>query len=56
MESEFSYDKVAYPAFTFPLTHPDHLAVMGILNGLDPIDPRHCRVLELGCGSGANLL
>lgn len=56
MESEFSYDKVAYPALTFPLTHPDHLAVMGTLNGLDPVDPQRCRVLELGCGSGANLL
>jgi len=56
MESEFSYDKVAYPAFTFPLTHPDHLAVMGVLSGLNPTDPQKCRVLELGCGSGANLL
>lgn len=56
MDSEFSYDKVAYPAFTFPLTHPDHLAVMGVMNGLEPIDSGACRVLELGCGSGANLL
>lgn len=54
--SEFSYDQVPYPSFTFPQTSPDRLATMAILFGLRPPAPADCRVLEIGCGDGANLL
>jgi SAM-dependent methyltransferase len=50
------YDEVRYPGRPFPQTHPDRLATLGALFGLRPPDPAGCRVLELGCGDGANLL
>jgi cyclopropane fatty-acyl-phospholipid synthase-like methyltransferase len=51
-----SYDLVAYPGYAHPQTHPDRLAVIGSLFGLDPARVTHCRVLELGCGNGSNLV
>jgi SAM-dependent methyltransferase len=50
------YDAVPYPARAFAQTHPDRLATIATLFGLDPPPPAACRVLELGCGEGANLL
>lgn len=50
------YDVVAYPNYTHPQTHPDRLAVIGSLFGLEPRPINHCRVLELGCGNGSNLV
>jgi SAM-dependent methyltransferase len=51
-----SYDLVAYPSYTHPQTHPDRLAAIGSLLGLKPAAVDHCRVLELGCGTGSNLV
>lgn len=51
-----SYDLVEYPSYTHPQTHPDRLAVIGSLFGLQPAPIGQCRVLELGCGNGSNLL
>ncbi|MBK6748574.1 MAG: class I SAM-dependent methyltransferase [Acidobacteria bacterium] len=53
---EFLYDSVPYPSFTFPQTHPDRLASIAAYYGLDAAPPYDCRVLELGCGDGTNLL
>lgn len=50
------YDVVAYPSYTHPQTHPDRLATIGSLFGLEPRPIDHCRVLELGCGDGGNLV
>lgn len=50
-----AYDSVLYPSLAFPQTHPDRLAVMATALGMNPPDVQHCRVLELGCGSGGNL-
>lgn len=50
------YDEVAYPGLAYPDTHPDRLAVMAILHGLSPAPVEHCRVLEVACGEGANLI
>jgi methyltransferase-like protein/spermidine synthase len=52
----FTYDEVPYPSFTFPQTRPDRLATIGAFNGMQPAAPENCRVLELGCGDGTNLL
>jgi methyltransferase-like protein/SAM-dependent methyltransferase len=49
------YDEFPYPSFPFPLTHPDHLAVLATLFGLRPAPPAQARVLELGAASGGNL-
>jgi SAM-dependent methyltransferase len=51
-----AYDTVAYPGFAYPDTHPDRMAVMGMLHGLDPAPVEHCRVLEIGCNEAANLI
>jgi SAM-dependent methyltransferase len=51
-----SYDEIAYPGFPFPETHPDRLYVIGHLLGMDPAPAPRCRVLELGCGDGGNLI
>jgi SAM-dependent methyltransferase len=51
-----SYDAVLYPARPFVQTHPDRLATLATLFGLDAPLPGSCRVLELGCGAGGNLL
>lgn len=51
-----AYDEIAYSKYPFPQSHPDHLATIATLHGLDPPAPAGCRVLELGCGAGANLI
>jgi methyltransferase-like protein/2-polyprenyl-3-methyl-5-hydroxy-6-metoxy-1,4-benzoquinol methylase len=50
------YDEVLYPATTFPRTHPNRLATVGFLRGMEPAPINRCRVLELGCGTGINLI
>ena len=50
------YDLIAYPSYTHPQTHPDRLAVIGTLFGLETAPVERCRVLELGCGNGSNLI
>jgi methyltransferase-like protein/2-polyprenyl-3-methyl-5-hydroxy-6-metoxy-1,4-benzoquinol methylase len=56
MTSPTSYDEIAYPGFPYPQTHPSTLATLGHLYGLDVVPVDHCRVLELGCGDGQNLI
>ena len=50
------YDAVLYPARAFNQTHPDRLATLAALFGVAAAPPGACRVLELGCGAGGNLL
>lgn len=52
----FSYDQVPYFGYPFAQTHPDRLATIASLSGLHPASVHHCRVLELGCGDGGNLV
>ncbi|HVG39514.1 MAG TPA: methyltransferase domain-containing protein, partial [Pyrinomonadaceae bacterium] len=51
-----TYDQVRYPGMAFPQTHPDRLATIAILHGMEPAPVDACRVLELGCGIGGNLI
>ena len=51
-----SYDAVPYESFPYSDTHPERLFTVATLFGLTPAPPARCRVLELGCGSGGNLL
>ena len=39
-----------------PQTHPDRLATLATLFGMAPAPIDRCRVLELGCGDGSNLI
>ncbi|MBV8140463.1 MAG: class I SAM-dependent methyltransferase, partial [Verrucomicrobia bacterium] len=50
------YDEVLYPAAVFPQTHPNRLATVAFLRGMQPAPIHRCRVLELGCGVGANII
>jgi methyltransferase-like protein/SAM-dependent methyltransferase len=50
------YDEVAYPTFPISYTHPDRLATLATHFGMRPAPVERCRVLELGCSTGANLL
>jgi len=50
------YDQVPYPGLSYTPTHPDRLATIAILMGMNPAPVEHCRVLELGCAVGGNLV
>ena len=50
------YDAVFYPGLAYDYTHPDRLATIASLNGLESAPAPRCRVLELGCGAGSNLI
>jgi methyltransferase-like protein/2-polyprenyl-3-methyl-5-hydroxy-6-metoxy-1,4-benzoquinol methylase len=54
--STTSYDDVPYPVYVFPQTHPDRLATIAALLDLNPPPVQRCRVLELGCAAGGNLI
>jgi methyltransferase-like protein len=51
-----TYDELPYVNKAFPQTHPDRLATLAKLFGLKPPDLASCRVLELGCASGDNVI
>jgi methyltransferase-like protein/SAM-dependent methyltransferase len=55
-EASSSYDAVPYSVGAFPQTRPDRLATIATLFGLDPAHPARCRVLELGCAAGGNII
>lgn len=50
-----AYDEVSYPSLPIYYTHPDRLATMATLFGMQPAPVERCRVLELGCFDGVNL-
>jgi SAM-dependent methyltransferase len=50
------YDIVEYPHRPIAQAHPDRFAVVAALHGLEPAPLSTSRVLELGCGSGGNLI
>ena len=51
-----SYDQVPYPRASYRETHPDSLAAIATLFGMDPAPVERCRVLELACAAGGNLI
>lgn len=58
MQTSEPYEAVPYPDFVHPRTNPDTIAAMARLFGATPPSPlrESCRVLELGCGQGGNLI
>jgi len=50
------YDEVPYPSYAFAATHPDRLATVATLLGMQPPPVEDCRVLELGCAGAGNLV
>lgn len=52
----FSYDEMPYTSWAVEASHPDRLATLAVLFGLDPPEVPGSRVLELGCAAGGNLI
>ncbi|MEW4452521.1 class I SAM-dependent methyltransferase [Bremerella sp. JC817] len=55
-DEEYSYDVVPYPSHPFRQSHPERMATVGHLFGLSPAPVGKCRVLEIGCAAGGNLI
>src|SRR4051794_8482790 len=53
---ETSYDEVPYHSRPIYPTHPDCIATVGALMGVPVVPLTRCRVLEIGCAAGGNLL
>ncbi|MBM3982068.1 MAG: methyltransferase domain-containing protein [Planctomycetes bacterium] len=51
-----SYDEVPYDSLPFAQSHPSRLATVATLFGLKPPQVDRCRVLELGCAAGGNII
>jgi SAM-dependent methyltransferase len=56
LQGKNSYDELPYESRPFPQSHPDRLATLGNLFRMSPAPVTRCRVLELGCASGGNLI
>ena len=50
------YDAIGYRTFAQAQVHPDRLAALALLHGIEPVPVECCRVLEIGCGDGGNLV
>jgi len=50
------YDAVAYGAWAQESSHPDRIASLAMMRGLDPPPVKDCRVLEIACATGCNLM
>ncbi len=51
-----AYDDFPYEGYPYPLTHPERLATIASLFAMQPPPAESARVLELGCGTGGNLI
>ncbi|MGH2899721.1 MAG: methyltransferase domain-containing protein, partial [Solirubrobacteraceae bacterium] len=56
MTIEQRYEEVPYPGRPLVQAHPDRLATLARLHGMPAPQPDGSRVLEVGCGDGANLI
>ncbi|HLB50400.1 MAG TPA: class I SAM-dependent methyltransferase [Anaerolineales bacterium] len=51
-----SYDDTPYPLVAHSQTHPARLATLALLHGVKPAPVERCRVLEIGCARGGNII
>lgn len=51
-----SYEEVPYESKPHYPMHPDVLGTLGLLFGMQPAPASRCRVLELGCATGMNVI
>lgn len=56
MADRTSYDEVIYDSQPRYPAHPDSMATMATLLGLQPVSPAKCNYLEIGCANGGHLL
>ena len=50
------HDRIHYPGGAWEHSHPDRIAANARMFGLSPAPVERCRVLELGCGAGGNIV
>jgi len=55
-DSATSYDEVPYASFPFVQSHPNRLATVATIFGMQPPPIETARILELGCASGGNII
>src|ERR1051325_5599002 len=55
-ENQTSYDVIPYQSDPFPQTHPNVLATLAALFGMETTPIEKCRVLEIACAGGGNLI
>jgi methyltransferase-like protein len=53
---QMSYDELPYTCSAMPYAQPDRLATLATLFGMTPPAVATCRVLELGCCDGSNII
>ena len=53
---EITYDEVPYESNIVAGTHPEHLRAIATLFGIESAPAEACRVLEIGCSDGSNLM
>jgi len=51
-----TYDQIVYANRPYAQTHPDHLAVLGLLHGMHPPPVDRARVLDVGASEGGNII
>ena len=56
MTTASTYDEVPYEGYPVPHSHPDRLKTIAKLFGLESPEVETARILELGCGTGANII
>ena len=49
-------ERIHYPGGAWEHSHPDRIAANARMHGMRPAPVERCRVLELGCGAGRNLV
>lgn len=53
---DISYDDIPYPDLCYRATHPGRLAAVAGLLDVQTVPVQECRVLEIGCAGGANII
>ncbi len=56
MAESCTYDILEYPSHVHPQMHPSRLAATARLHGIAAASPSDCRLLEVGCGDGWQLI
>lgn len=56
MSTPESYNECPYPGYSHGSTHVGRISAIGRLFGVGTTPPDSARILEIGCGSGINLL
>ncbi len=51
-----TYDQKPYVTVARPESHPERIAALARLMDLPAISPERCSVLEIGCGTGGNII